>query len=378
MGDMLSQGELDALLGSNESKTEKKYSLDEQDMKLLEQLGEESMEVIANTLQILLNQSIFIGEPNLSVVLLSTMKRDFDSPHIGALIEFTAGIVGSNILVLTYADAKSIADLMMGGDGMPEDTELSELDKSAIGEAMNQAVGNVSNLFYKVLGEKVDINTPKIFAIDPDDPDISDEATFLKNIGFDRDEEVLALEFDFKVGEVVNSKIISVMDLEFAVKLKDRYKPIVQEKKQIEKAIEAIDRTEQFSDEYVENKAKSSGNRPMENVNEYKSNNKNRDVNVKNVEFQNFDPTEIIQQKENIDIIMDVPLEVTVEMGRTSKKIEEILEFSPGTIIELNKLAGDPIDIVVNGKFVAKGEVVVIDENYGIRITDIINKSKRI
>ncbi len=85
-----------------------------------------------------------------------------------------------------------------------------------------------------------------------------------------------------------------------------------------------------------------------------------------------------MQQRENIDIVMDVPLEVTVELGRTRKKIKEILEFTPGTIVELDKLAGEPIDILVNGKFVAKGEVVVIDENFGIRITDIISVDKRI
>jgi len=69
---------------------------------------------------------------------------------------------------------------------------------------------------------------------------------------------------------------------------------------------------------------------------------------------------------------MDVPLEVTVELGRTNKTIKEILDFSPGTIIELNKLAGEAIDLLVNGKYVAKGEVVVIEDNFGIRITEII------
>ena len=98
-----------------------------------------------------------------------------------------------------------------------------------------------------------------------------------------------------------------------------------------------------------------------------------QDMNVQPVQFQAFNqgmnPT---GQPENIDLIMDVPLEVTVELGRTSKSIKEILDFAPGTIIELDKLAGEPIDVLVNGKFVAKGEVVVIDESFGIRVTDII------
>ncbi len=97
-------------------------------------------------------------------------------------------------------------------------------------------------------------------------------------------------------------------------------------------------------------------------------------INAQNAEFQQLTYTDVIQQRENIGLIREVPLEVTVEMGRTIKKIKEILEFAPGTIIELDKIAGDAIDILANGKFIAKGEVVVIDENYGIRITEIIGK----
>jgi flagellar motor switch protein FliN/FliY len=100
---------------------------------------------------------------------------------------------------------------------------------------------------------------------------------------------------------------------------------------------------------------------------------------VSPVQFQSFDVNEVMQQKENMGIIMEVPLEIAVELGRTSKKIKEILEFTPGTIIELDKLAGEPLDILVNGKFVAKGEVVVVmDENFGVRITDIISVENRI
>ncbi|MCL2170591.1 MAG: flagellar motor switch protein FliN, partial [Defluviitaleaceae bacterium] len=101
-------------------------------------------------------------------------------------------------------------------------------------------------------------------------------------------------------------------------------------------------------------------------------------VNASPVQFSHLNPADVAQQKENIEIIMDVPLEVTVELGRTSRRIKEILEFAPGSIIELDKLAGEPIDILVNGKFVAKGEVVVIDENFGIRVTNIINAEFRI
>ena len=95
-------------------------------------------------------------------------------------------------------------------------------------------------------------------------------------------------------------------------------------------------------------------------------------VNVQPAQFQSFNPgIGPLLQQENIDLIMDVPLEVTVELGRANKSIKEILDFSPGTILELNKLAGEPVDVLVNGKFVARGEVVVIEENFGIRLVEI-------
>ena len=98
-----------------------------------------------------------------------------------------------------------------------------------------------------------------------------------------------------------------------------------------------------------------------------------QNVNVQPAQFQNFsNDTMGIAGQENIGLIKDVPLEVTVELGRTTKSISEILDFSPGTIIELDRIAGEPIDVLVNGKFVAKGEVVVIEESFGVRITEII------
>ena len=96
-------------------------------------------------------------------------------------------------------------------------------------------------------------------------------------------------------------------------------------------------------------------------------------VNVQQAQFATFsNDINPMQPQENIELIKDVPLEVTVELGRTHKSINDILDFSPGTIIELDKIAGEPIDVLVNGKNVAKGEVVVIDESFGVRVTEII------
>src|SRR5699024_1691622 len=93
---------------------------------------------------------------------------------------------------------------------------------------------------------------------------------------------------------------------------------------------------------------------------------------VEQADFSNFKPSTLNQnERRNLDMLLDIPLKVTVELGRTNRTIKDILELSAGSIVELDKLAGEPVDILVNQKLIAKGEVVVIDENFGVRLTDI-------
>ena len=96
-------------------------------------------------------------------------------------------------------------------------------------------------------------------------------------------------------------------------------------------------------------------------------------MDVHPLQFQAFDAPNAPGVQKGIDLVYNIPLQVTVELGKTKKEISEILEFGSGTVVVLDKIAGDPVEIVVNGKLIARGEVVVIDENYGVRITDIIN-----
>lgn len=119
---------------------------------------------------------------------------------------------------------------------------------------------------------------------------------------------------------------------------------------------------------------------------EYQSNNqtasepkKNTAPTIQSVQFSNFDETATSQtEPNNLDMLMDIPLQVTVELGRTKRMVKEILGVSPGSIIELDKLAGEPVDILINNKVIAVGEVVVIDENFGVRVTDILSTADRL
>lgn len=391
MGDMLSQEEINALLGGNNSQVESE-TLTQEESDIILEVGIETMTVSSKVLENLLNTEVTISSPTHKIVSAEAIKEYFENEDCAAVrIDYKVGIEGSNVLILKERDALIISGLMTGGNGVDDlPTELNDLYASALGEAMNQMVGSSSTILAKILDTKVDIDTPKIIKV------TASEKSFQK-IGIEPDSDVIMNEFNLKISNLVDSKIIQLMPVSFAKKLTDTItqngfsfsngKNIVgQNNAQNNQA------TSQPSPQPMQQQTTSMGNMGnMGNMGSMGSmgnmgmnqmgqmnNMHNGNVNARPAEFQELIFAELEQQKENIGIIMDVPLEVTVEMGRTSRKIKDILEFSPGTIIELDKLAGDPIDILVNGKYVAKGEVVVIDENYGIRITEIVNVNYRV
>ena len=83
-------------------------------------------------------------------------------------------------------------------------------------------------------------------------------------------------------------------------------------------------------------------------------------------------------QDRKLDLLLDVPLEVSVELGRSRLSIQNLLALGPGSVIELDKLAGEPLDILVNGRLVARGEAVVVNDKFGVRITDIVSRAERV
>ncbi|WP_058485165.1 flagellar motor switch phosphatase FliY [Defluviitalea phaphyphila] len=391
MGDMLSQAEIDALLGGTDENTKENTSttnqiniepLTEEEKDALGEIGNISMGTAATTLFTLLNQRVTITTPKVKTMTWEELGVEYQEPCVAINVEYKEGLEGINLLILKEEDVKVIADLMMGGDGTNVKGELTELHLSAISEAMNQMVGSASTSMSSMFNKKIDISPPKAFATNLNEGDM------IENVGFGEN-GIVRIAFKMEIGDLIDSEIMQILPIDFA---KTLVKNLIEAEgnnsdkninEHITKDLES-DIPMQTSD--TSNLSNQSQQQVKQNINPQVSreqepqirSSKQETINVKPAQFQNFDTGAVVQQKENIDLIMDVPLEVTVELGRTHKLIREILEFSPGTIIELDKLAGEPIDILVNGKFVAKGEVVVIDENFGIRITDIINVENRI
>lgn len=379
-----------------------------------------SMGSSATTLYSLVNRKVNITTPVVSSATWSTLLGDYEKPCVFIQIKYTMGLDGTNILVLKEHDVKVITDLMMGGDGTNTDGELGELHLSAISEAMNQMMGSAATSLSTMLKTTIDISPPEASLLDLTQVKNGEEispflgGTFIK------------ISFRMQIDDLVDSTIMQLYPVEFARRIVSTFidtqggddsgptpsaaapepaapapapapadmgmnpqgmAPQMGMNPQMGMAPQ-MDMGMGMAPQgmapqmgmypqgmYPQGMYPQMGMppQPMGMMQPMGAVQPMQNVNVQPAQFQSFGGDgRPIQGQENIGLIMDVPLEVTVELGRTSKSISEILNFAPGTIIELDRIAGEPIDVLVNGKFVARGEVVVIEESFSVRVTEII------
>ena len=363
-----------------------------------------SMGSSATTLYSLVNRKVNITTPVVTLATWDNVIVEYERPCVFIQIKYTQGLDGSNILVLKEHDVKVITDLMMGGDGSNTDGELEELHLSAISEAMNQMMGSAATSLSTMLGKMIDISPPEASLVDLSAFERGgDIASFLEGT-------FVKIAFRMQIDDLVDSSIMQLYPIEFAKELCNTFinnqsggaesepapQPTPQAQPQSASQPQAqqsgsADMSQQMAPQMdtsqmgMNQMGMGQMGMPQMNMNQMGMGqmgmpqmNMNQmgmqqAMNIQPAQFQNFaSDFNPMQSQENIGLIKDVPLEVTVELGRTSKSIAEILDFAPGTIIELDKIAGEPIDVLVNGKFVAKGEVVVIEESFGVRVTEII------
>jgi len=398
MDGMLSQDEINALLNGDDGSTggdaaetdATSFDGPDADDTLLTDAEKDAIGEVANismgasatTLFSVVNRKVNITTPVVKMATWKNVLEDYEKPCVFILIKYTQGLDGSNIMILKEHDVKIITDLMMGGDGSNTDGELGELHLSAISEAMNQMMGASSTALSTMFGKMIDISPPEASLVDltafKSGGDIADflEGTFVK------------ISFRMQIDELVDSTIMQLYPVDFAKDVYDSFivnqeeeeapapapaptpapAPAPQPTPQAQPMPQQAPQMDMSQMQMMPQMAM-----PQMQMMPQMAMPMQPNMNVQPVQFQSFaGDFNPMQSQENIELIKDVPLEVTVELGRTSKSISEILDFAPGTIIELDKIAGEPIDVLVNGKFVAKGEVVVIEESFGIRVTEII------
>ena len=363
-------------------------------------MGNISLGSSSTALSTLLMKEVSITTPRVVVYTFEELKNKFDKEDkVLIQIEYKKGFDGVNLLLIGKKDAAVIGDLMMGNDGTNPPLEMDDLFLSAVGEAMNQMMGAAATSLAGMFKKEIDIMPPEIMLKNMQDIKIHGEF-------FKKNSEFVAVEFDMEIEGLVNTKIYQIMDKDFVKEItKEMYKldgmGDTKEEKHSNK-----------NEEQINNQAGNYQNMPnnnpygqypggpwpqmppnmgggmpmypgqeyqnMQNPGVYGAGYNAGQVNIQPVQFSSFGNVQQPPIPSNMDLIMDVPLELTVELGRTKMQIKEILDLGAGSIVELDKLAGEPVDVLVNGKLIAKGEVVVIDESFGIRITNIVSQMERL
>ena len=374
MDGMLSQEEINALLNEPTGSGADEQPLSDAEKDAIGEVANISMGTAATTLFSLVNRKVEISTPVVSFATWEDIVAAYEKPCVFIKIAYTVGLDGSNILVLKENDVKVITDLMMGGDGTNTDGELGELHLSAISEAMNQMMGSAATSLSSMLNKMIDISPPEADVIDLTET-VDEKAidSFLSG-------QFVKISFRMEIGDLVDSQIMQLYPFSFAREMCSSISKNMEMDVNANATLENNSNTASAASQPTAAPrqeqpmtAQQMGQPMMGQQTMSQQPVMSQPVNVQPAQFQTFTQgMSPVLQSENIDLIMDVPLDVTVELGRTSKSIQEILDFTPGTIIELNKIAGEPIDIFVNGNYVAKGEVVVIEENFGVRIAEII------
>ena len=409
---MLSQEEIDALLrgtletdsdqepdqelDQNQETPTMESSLDAMEIDALGEIANISMGTAATTLSQLLGKKVDITTPKVDVTTSDQIRKDYPIPSVICDVKYKAGIEGSNLLILSQRDGSVIVDLMMGGDGKNPAPGLSELQISGISEAMNQMMGSAATSMSTMFNAMVDITPPNLVL-----NDLSMENDVIQGF-LSLNEPLVRISFRMVVEDVIDSILIQVIPLSVARGMVNKLMSVMSGGSSAAPAAQTAVHTQPAPISYQtppQSPRPTYEAPPYQMPNDYPSFGSAQPyaqggtqggyypppsnyspgptTPVQPAQFAPLQPGIPMVQPDNLSLILDVPLQISVELGRAKKTIKEILEMGPGSVIELDRLAGESVDMIVNGKLIAKCEVVVINETFGIRITDIVHPMER-
>ncbi|MBT9155060.1 MAG: Flagellar motor switch protein FliN [Firmicutes bacterium] len=328
----LSQDEIDAILKFGVSPA---VDLSPAERDALGEVGNISMGTAATTLSQLLNRRVTITTPRVKVLGMKELLAQFTVPYLSLLVNFTVGMSGFNLFVVRTSDAAVIADLMLGGTGHVESAELDEIKISAVSEAMNQMISTAATSLHSLFGRKVNISPPEVLMFD-----VPPKEGVLAHL---ERESLAVVAFKMVVGDLIDSELLQVM-------------PIASAKQMVEHLMGGLA------------SSKESPNTPPQSP----------EVAVHRAQFS---PLQVPLQTgpgQNIDLILDVPLQVSVVLGKSRRAIKDVLAMGAGSVVELDRMVEDQVDVLVNGTLIARGEIVVVNENFGVRITSILSPAERL
>lgn len=324
MSDFLSQDELDALLKSFSE------SLPEEDKKMIEAIATLILDPASSALGMIVGRETRIKPAQITQTSLKDFVTKSKEKIVLADVKLSDALQMNLSIAMPASLVLKIADLMMGGSGEPADQNVDEIKLSALTEALNQMLGASITLLAEKAKGKVSLGKLEVKLVD----DLEKISTL-----FNPTELLVCVECQVEMENASSSNLWLFAQL---TAIKAVHEKLFPKKKEEEK------------------------------------------VKVQPAKFEEFSPAETqippqpseIQQK--LELLFDVPLKVVVELGRARMTLKQVMDLTIGSLIELDKLTGEPVDVLVNGKLIARGEVVVIDENFGVRITEIVSPKQRL
>lgn len=344
---------------------------------IIGEVGNISMSQAATTLSSILNHRVTITTPHVTKVYFKDLIAGITTPKVAMTVAFKEGLVGTNLMLLKVKDAIIIADLMMGGKGEPKSDQFTEIELSAVSEAMNQMIGSAATAMATMINRKVDILPP--------DVKVWKEPQNITYDNIDNDQQIYKISFSLDVEGSIHSEIMQIFTEDMvedivSSMMADKAEVVKRDQSQTPaKPIEQASQSTQAASNSVtqNNSSNSKSNKAIIKEQTADTSNQQANVDISKPEFQTL-KEEKVEKGDNLDLILDVPLNLSVVLGRTEKTVRDILSFNSGSVIELDRLTDEPLDILLNGKLIATGEVVVINENFGIRITNIVSQRQRI
>jgi len=351
---VMTQEELDALLreSANQDQSDGDIDIDvhldplEQDA--LAEIGNISMGSAATALSTLVSRKVQITVPKVFMSTPAAITESYPEPCIVVKVGYEVGLEGDNLLVIREQDALVIGNLMMGEDGTNLPDELDELYLSAVTEAMNMMMGSASTAMSELFRRPIDISPP-----DTTRRNLASDA--LTESGLPNEEAVVTIAFRMEIEDLVDSTLLQIIETEFAKEMVASI--MIPESSEQEQSI-----VEPQPTDWADLRKQ-----PVQTEVPQPS------VAVTESPQVTYDLGNI-----NIDLIRDIPVQVRAILGRTKMAIDNILRLGPGHIMELESLHGEPIELLANERLIARGEVVVVGEQFGVRITEIATPRDRI
>ncbi|MFP4416479.1 MAG: flagellar motor switch protein FliN [Fibrobacterota bacterium] len=341
MSDILSQDQIDALLNQqnsgdgeeNDSGGGKDYPSLQNFVELLNEQGKSVMSTV-------LNRDVAFVVVDSTAIEGEKLKTSVNVPLLMCTIPFETGFDGSMYLLISTADTARLADLMLMGEGTAEYTEDH---KDALSELLSQIFGSLTTELGQQFGETFSTEAIEVQEFDFDNPPFALESADM------------VIE-EMTIPELSESKIAYIFPDAVSDQIMQRMKA-------------------GGGDELGDVGLNAAELDDLSKVTDFGDSDSSEGFTETSLSGE---PITAGGQRESIDMLLDVDLDVSIELGRTDLSIKRILELAPGSIIELDRMAGEPVDLLVNNKVVAKGEVVVVDESFGIRIVSLVTPEERI